>query len=533
MILPDSGSQQPNGWLSRYRELVRLMYDIRRQCPRLEALGISTLNPRHPLPPDQLRLMEEFSTTDGACAAVPSIWTIVSKWLWLVLFACRDTVGLLWLRLRFRSILLRAARQPATVILKTWCFGPDSMAASGDFYYGTLPQQLQVRGLACLLLCGDARGRIDPAFVQAALGRRDIRAIPEQLLIPLAAPLRIAFRQLRTTLHLRRLAARSGPGRVATVCAAASLEGLEPIVLRNTYQFFVAKRAVTRWRATVFVTFYEGQPWEQPAWHGAKAANPDCVTVGYQHTILMPYSFSLLSPNHDSWELSSPDVVLCLGEVTRGMMAKRHLPRGNRLVTFGTFRQAATADAMQAPQPGRRTVLVLPEGNLPESKRLFNFAMRVAAIVPDHRFIFRCHPLLPFDQVHAHLDARPERLANIVISTQDSIVTDFDRSSVILYRGSSAVLYAVLHGLKPIYFHDEAHHDIDPLFELTTWRQRVSSPGEIAEALQRFAAADDTAVAKPWKDAAAYVHAYTQPVGEASIDRFLQAVGLSHSRVMG
>jgi hypothetical protein len=205
------------------------------------------------------------------------------------------------------------------------------------------------------------------------------------------------------------------------------------------------------------------------------------------------------------------------------MLEEGHAPLGTRLVTFGTFRRTAD-DPVRLPRPTSRTVLVLPEGNLPEARLLFNVAMRVAMLTPDHRFIFRCHPMLPFDQVRPHLHDVPERFPNIELSDYHTIGADFSRSSVLLYRGSSSVLYAVLHGIKPIYLHDDGSPDIDPLFEVTGWREVVSSPRGMSEALQRYAREQDPNLTEAWRSLAEYVKTYAMPVDETSIDRFLDAV---------
>lgn len=514
-------------WRSRYADIAELLTAVRRNCPQVAALGIPTLQLRHPLLSDQLELLEVVGGNGSLSRAGrnghPSLPVIAGKWLWCVLFACRETLQLMVAKGIFASRLKRLMHEPARVILKTWCFGPRSLNDSGDFYYGTLPQQLAARGVGCLLLCGDTRGAIDTAFIRAVLQHRAVRAVPEQLLIPIWAPAVVVWRQWRAALALRRLARHAPDPCLASSCAVASRWSLQPITLRNTVQFYIARSAVRRWRAKVFVTFYEGQPWEPQAWQGAKAADPGCVSVGYQHTIVMPHSQSLISPPRDSKQGSAPDVVLCVGEATRRMLEPGHTLLGTRLVTFGSFRRAPEGPA-RPPQPQLRTVLVLPEGNLMEARLLFNFAMRAARLAPDHHFIFRCHPLLPFDRVRAHLDDTPERLPNIELSECDPITADFSRSSVLVYRGSSAVLYAVLHGLKPVYVHDDEAPDIDPLFEATGWRGVVASPQDLREILHAYASAGALRLIEEWSHLTDYVKTYAMPVDDTSIDQFLSAV---------
>jgi hypothetical protein len=526
------------GWLSRYEAFTRVMYAVRRFAPGLPAAGISLLHPRHTPPPEHLR-MAELLASDGldgaqqaaAGAHLPSRRWLAGRWLRCAVFACRDTLQILWLKLRLGRRLTRAMREPATVVMKTWAFSANPPHGAPDFYYGSLPQQLEERGVPCVLVCGDGRGFIDGRFARNVLHPGRIRAVPETLLIPLWAPLVTAWRQWLTALALRRLAKRQDDVRLALACSEASRGSVQPFTMRNAMAFYIARTAVSAWRPQAFITLYEGQPWELPARLGAKAADGSCVTVGYQHTVLMPHSFSLLSPPRgEAATCAVPDVVLCLGERTRAMMAPGHKPLGNRLAVFGTYRKMGGSDRLYAPQPERRTVLVLPEGIQSEAQALFNFAMRMAALRPEVRFIFRCHPVLPFERVRAALADSPERWPNIELSTQAAITEDFKRSSAVLYRGSSAVLYAVLYGLKPVYLHDPRYPDVDPLFELDGWREFVASTEQMAETLERYSRRPDL---DAWREAAAYVLSYVSPVDEASIGRLLDAIGLSSVEAAG
>ncbi|MBI4354485.1 MAG: hypothetical protein HY595_04545 [Candidatus Omnitrophica bacterium] len=524
-------------WVSIYEELSEAMLDVRRACPKLPVLGTSTLRPRHLLPSDQVQLVDqEVGRRNGRQSQqegkeeqrleLPSLWLILWRWAQCVAFACQDAWRLSRLRCRFGRTLLRLAQQPADVILRTWYFRPPTEELSSDFYYGTLPQQLQARGVRCVMLCGDIRGTPEIEFSSAVLCQPQIRSIPEWLLVPPWAPLVIAWEQLTTALSLRRLAAGWGDRRVARVCAAGCLGSLQTITQRNTLHFYAARSAVERWRAKAFVTFYEGQPWEQPAWHGAKEADPRCVTVGYQHTVLLSHNFALMKPQDDGRISAQPDVVLCSGHRTRAFMSPGHLR--SRLIEFGTFRPFPVSDALRRPSPGKRVVLVVPEtGILREAVLLFEFAMQAARLLPDHRFIFRCHPIMPFDQLRASLPQTPEEFPNIEVSRTRSFEEDCGRASVVLYRGSSSVLYAVMHGLKPFYLHQARHEHGDPLFELDVWRERVGSMEEFANAARRYAATSEYDAVSHWEPAAAYVRAYAMPVTERSLDLFLDAVALS------
>lgn len=515
-------------WVDRYTEIVPAMYALRHLCPRRALLATSCVSPRHQLPDEHLSLATALSVGVRSARGAARR-NMLANVMWSVLLTLHDTFWIAWLKVEFGSRVRKLVQTPAAVVMKTWCPGPESVNPASDFYYGDMVERLRERGVNTVLLCGNARRGSHRAFARAVLARGDGRCVPEWVLVPLWAPLITLWDQLVTRMRLRRIADRVTDPTLALVAHWASVECLEPATHRRARYFYIARRAVERWRPRAFIALYEGQPWEILARHGVKAASPGCVTVGYQHTVIMPHSFSLLRPHAGSWELSAPEVVLCLGEVTKAMMEPGHAPHRARLVPFGSFRRAPGSAAPASPRPGRRTVLVLPEGIRSEAILLFNFATRAARALPDHHFVFRCHPVLPFAQVRPDLEGAPEASPNIEVS-QGAIAEDFARCSTVLYRGSSAALYAVLQGLKPVYLRDDRFSHIDPLFELTVWREQVVSVADLGVVLARYAAVPDADAENEWKPAREYVDAYTVPVDRASVDRLLAAAGLSAPR---
>ena len=342
----------------------------------------------------------------------------------------------------------------------------------------------------------------------------------------------MAVKQLGSSLRLWLMKVRERDVLLRRVYGLASRDCLSLSAAFAGLFFWIGRAVAKTWHPRALVTLYEGDGWEKCAWRGAKTADLSCKTVGYQHTVVHDRTISLLRPHSDPREHSTPDVVLCLGERTRSMMWSGHLPRKSQLITFGSFRRSPEGSICAAPKPVKRTVLVLPEGLLNEAKLLFDCAIQVSRSLLDHHFIFRCHPVLPFVQVHPHLDGVPEKCPNIEISDRDSILEDFARSSVVLYRGSSSVLFAVLHGLKPIYLRSPGCHGVDPLFELASWREYASSTSEMEQLLSRYAVATEDRATEEWRNAAEYVNTYTMPVQDASIDRFLEAIDLPSGTVI-
>lgn len=511
--------------------------EVKQHCPELPVMAIHWMHMNHPMHPYVMQWAQEFSgeTEPAFRRKNHAIWRILlvlsGQFVVSLLYAGYLTIRLLWLRWHLRHEIDVLKRQHFDVVAKTWRFGMERVANGRDFYYGDLQQRLAKRGINLLLLAGDARGQRDwCAFSKAHVSTRPHGLLPEWCLVPLQVPFQAACRQAFAAVRLLRLAKRSKDAAVKCVALQASRECLSRYNIPFSLYYWIGKVAVQTWHPKAVITLYEGRGWEPCLRRGVKTADPFCLTIGYQHTIVLRHQLALLRQTRNTFLYVRPDVVLCSGTRTQAMLTGSH--PCSTLIPFGTFRKFPTRQQDEGPTPERRTVLVVPEGYPEEEILLFNCALRTAQVLPDHRFIFRCHPVLPFEQVRRRLDIDPGVLPNVEVSNRPLITDDFVRASVVLYRGSSSVLYAVLHGLKPVYLYDERFYDIDPLFEVTTWRERVDSAQALEQVLARYAEIPGQEATAAWRDAARYVEEYTIPVTDASVDQWLSTLDQRHHRTV-
>ncbi|MBI3608062.1 MAG: hypothetical protein HY207_08855 [Nitrospirae bacterium] len=422
-----------------------------------------------------------------------------------------------------RKAVAQLRSQHFDVVAKTWCFGV--VSEERDFYYGDLQRRMAERGRRMLLLAGDGAGSDWRVFSRTHVSVDEPCKLPEWALVPLTAPLCMALKQLAGSIRLRGIGGRSSSVLLRQIGARASRDCLLPSTTRNGLFFWIGQTAVRRWRPRVFVTLYEGHGWEKCAWWGAKSADPTCVTTGYQHTVLFPESRSLTRPVIEGAQRSVPDLVLSSGTIPSDMMRPGHAGQGTRFIRFGSFRHKGYA-VDRPSDAGLKTVLVTPEGIASETKALFAFAYQCALRIPAYTFILRAHPAIPMT---AALKLSAIDLAgapNLVVSEQASIEDDFKRSSVLMYRGSSSVLYAILNGLFPLNIHLAPLFDTDPLYQLECWRKSCSTPEGFADALTQHETRTREDLSTEWRAALRYVSEYTVPVTVDGIDQFIRATGL-------
>jgi hypothetical protein len=332
--------------------------------------------------------------------------------------------------------------------------------------------------------------------------------------------------QLQSARSLRQIALLAADVLAGRVARAASLDVFSPSVTQTGLFFWIGQEVVRIWKPRAGITLYEGHGWEKCLWWGIKTESPACKTVGYQHTVVFPEALALIRPFVDVRERSVPDVVLALGEPTRDLLRKAHADHNSRVIPFGTFRYQGGLSGAIAPA-ARRCVLVIPEGLPFEIQTLFQFAFACARLLPSHTFVLRCHPNSPIEDVLSQLGVKLNDMPNVIASEKKDIQEDFTRASIVLYRGSSAVLYAVLAGLFPIYLHTEQKFDSDPLYTLASWRGFCTTPEQFVELLGRYENAPAAEREAEWRGASSYVSRYTVPVTEQSIRDFLAAIAPS------
>lgn len=496
--------------------LAEALAAVQRRCPELAVLAVPWMHLKHPLQPVQEALLRGEPAPAGALG-------FVRRGVEGVCYAGYCWMRLLWLHLWTRKELAALARRPFDLIAKTWVPGARGASREGDFYFGTLQQRLARRGIRMLFVCGNGYGGAWTPFAKACASGPAPRVF-ELCLVPPAAPWRMLALQWRASLRLRRLAARAEDPLVQRVSVLASRDCLVPETARAGLYYWVGRAAVRTWRPRALLSVYEAHGWEQALRWGAKTAEPSCRVVGHQHVPLFPEAKSLTSPPRIGLPVH-PDVILCLGGIPLERLRAGHEPYGTRLVRFGSFWHRG-AGVTQPAAPSRRTVLVVPEGRPAEVEALFRFACACAQRAPAYTFILRCHPAFPMTRALRRVLAGLPQRPNVVRSSIEAIEDDFARSSVVLYRGSSAVLYAILHGLLPIHVPMPGGSEQDPLDGLPAWHARCGTPEELAEALARHerVPADERDAA--WRQAAQYVQDYTGPVTDGGLEALMEAADL-------
>jgi hypothetical protein len=238
----------------------------------------------------------------------------------------------------------------------------------------------------------------------------------------------------------------------------------------------------------IIVLSFEGHCWEKIAFNICKLIKGENIkTVGYQHGGVINNQFSI---NRRYKKNYNPDYILTSGNINLSFFSKFFSKNTNRLFEIGSNRSSSFSkkNILKKFLNNEKKItncLVIPEGTNEETKILFDFSYQLAEKNPRINFILRAHPQINIKKFirRFFIFNRYKSLNNIIIS-QNSFHIDLKRSQILLYRGSTGVVTAVLNGLIPIYYR-QPHEDIniDPIFKLKKFTAKISNNNNFNNAL--------------------------------------------------
>lgn len=376
------------------------------------------------------------------------------------------------------STIAGALPESADLLIISNLVNPDHASNQEDFYFGTLADDLAVRGWSVVTaLRNHSRGSERKL---SALLRNT--APTSRVLLSRVAPLGLEFAWLRRMSSVARefrSVASVGRGTFANVAWAASTQAVTEDSVAGLRVHWQVAELVRRLRPRAILLTFEGHAWERLAFHAARSVNPSIKCIGYQHTILFPRQHAISRPLGCRYD---PDVLLTIGDLTRGILAERPGLAKVRLETYGSHRR--TQALMSRAADDARRCVVIPEGIESECVFLLRFAMACAQRLPSLEFVVRMHPVMPFRFLarrHRELRRFP---SNMRLSSSSELAHDFARCRWALYRGSSAVLQALLAGVRPVYVERENELCFDPLYLVSGWRVCLRTPDAFLELVE-------------------------------------------------
>ncbi|MBF0119179.1 MAG: hypothetical protein HQK79_10125 [Desulfobacterales bacterium] len=374
-------------------------------------------------------------------------------------------------KLRQRSYSIDCLTNNVDVIFVSHLLNSAQLGAEEDFYFGSLPEILNENGISNIVILRDHRS-ID----QKNISIKRKQGMSPRFLLPNVLPLTMEaflWKCLHSeAIHLRAQAKKSKKNLHQRILFHSSKHAISSLSIATLRLYHQILSIVERIRPKAIVVTYEGHAWERLAFAAARKIVPEVLCIGYHHTILRPLSHSI---ERSLGSLYDPDYILTAGNITREMIKNKLTMPHTKVNVLGTHRKTQEIPLLSIKKSS--CCLIIPEGIIDESTLLLDFALKCSYLAPNVHFILRLHPIISFKELEIR-DSRLKKFPSNFELSKKSITDDFLRSRWALYRSSSAAVFSILAGVRPIYLSQENEIKIDPLHELTSWRCIVNQPAD-------------------------------------------------------
>ena len=266
----------------------------------------------------------------------------------------------------------------------------------------------------------------------------------------------------------------------------AAREALSPSSLHAMRLETLVRTLVEKTRTKVLIATHEGHAWERLAFYSARQANPVIKCIGYMQAPLFQRQHAV---KRNLGKDYNPDMIFTSGPIQKKQLDSS-LPKKIPVNVLGSRRcfdkkamSHYSRNELSMKNDIQKACLVIPEGIESEIHLLFEFSLKCAWQYPHVNFIWRLHPLFSFEVLTARNRTYRSVPGNIELSDRELDI-DLNRCNWVLYRGSSAVIQAVVAGLRPIYLHVPGQMRIDPLYELDEWKIEIETTKDFMSVLR-------------------------------------------------
>ena len=230
---------------------------------------------------------------------------------------------------------------------------------------------------------------------------------------------------------------------------------------RKNLRYYFQFNKIFKKKVDILISTYEGFAWEKMLFYAFKNNNLSSKSIGYQHVGLFKNQFWI----HDLKKINyNPDYILTAGNRNSRLLIRKNINYKDRIFNIGSSRYASKNSSRVKKN---FSCIVLPEGSINETNKLFKFALETAKLRKDIYFLFRTHPLIDIEKIlEISFYNEIKYLENICLSKND-FFHDLSNNNFALYRGSTAIITALHKGLVPIYYrHPKDIFNIDPIYDI-------------------------------------------------------------------
>jgi hypothetical protein len=256
-------------------------------------------------------------------------------------------------------------------------------------------------------------------------------------------------------------------------------------VRHNLMYYYYIKRMAKKIKILTYIFTYENYPWEKMNILAFRKYSPQTNLIGYQH--------ASISRSHLSYFLSKEEVD-CRFEY---MHSSKIFDRKKRNFIF--------------------VPLTISKY---ESIKLIDFIHESLSGDKKYNVILRSHPATPFSVIEKDLGFKLSD--NFQVSTNDSMLDDFERSDIVLYTGTTVCAEALMMGLPAIHIDLGGLLNVDPLFECNYLKWCIKNKEDLITTINDIYNMVDSEFKKQQELARKYVENYFLPVTDELMEEFIK-----------
>jgi hypothetical protein len=287
--------------------------------------------------------------------------------------------------------------------------------------------------------------------------------------------------------------------------------------------YLVYKNIAKKFELKQFLLPYEGLPWERMAILGAREFQPDIFITGYQHAVVSPAALNYFNYYGDI--SPKPNIVLTLGEITKGIIEKFNLDETLSYQVSGALRyrkRSLEKKAIKLDNRNEKVLLIALEGTI-VTERFLNYILQEMCEIEDWKVIIRTHPMLAYKKLKPYINKDILKKVSFEVSKNKSLEEDLLQASVVAYWGSTVSLEALELGLPIMGFTDkESVLNYDPNYLFKDFKWEVKEKGDVLNSLRSIENLDSDEYSHKSSLAFDYVQKYFYPVNDQILDDFLR-----------
>ena len=367
------------------------------------------------------------------------------------------------------------------VLFLSHLLNPSRIGEDQDFYFGSVPVDLAQIGVSSAIALINHTNNL-PSQLASVYSRTTSPGIILSNSLSIADEIGFSGQAAREQKTLRKLVVQLPIGLLRSVATRAATEVLSSNTIANLRIYHQISSLVRTLKPKALVVTYEGHAYERIAFHAARSAIPNIICIGYQHAAIFRFQHAirrLLAPKYN------PDHIVTAGVVAQRQLQSSQTLAGIPITVLGSPRSTKTiTPTSDEPSPlahetasERPACVVVPEGIVSECNTLFAFAQECALALPHINFIWRLHPIISLKSLLKRNRRLNKRPPNVELSDK-TLEEDIARCRWALYRGTTAVVQAVMGGVTPIYLQIPDEMTIDPLYEIEKGKFFVQTPAE-------------------------------------------------------